>query len=248
VKGLRLLPAVLYAAAAAVAIPQPAKLVMVTEVWAPYRMNDSSSASGFSGIDIDLMTALEARLGIPIEIRRVPWARALEMMREGQADLITGIARTAERAEYMKYIPTSYSAVRPRFFTQKGKRMAVKDYADLLGKSIGMSLHSSYFPRFDADAALSKVGLSTEEQVLKMLALGRVDLAIGTDPNLSWDISRMGFRDSLEPTVWQPADNTPLYLAVSSKSAAVGLAGRIDEIVRALLAEGVIARILASYR
>lgn len=244
----RLLIAVLFSAAAATTVPQPAKLVMVTEVWAPYRMNDPASASGFRGIDIDLMTVLESRLGIPIEIRRVPWARALEMMREGQADLITGIAKTAERAEYMKYVPTSYSAVRPMFFAQKGKGATVRGYGDLLGKSIGMSLHSSYFARFDADTALNKVGLSTEEQILKMLALGRIDLAIGTDPNLSWDISRLGFRGTLEPTVWQPADNTPLYLAVSLKSSAVDLVERIDGIVRALLSDGSIERITSAYR
>lgn len=244
---LRLLITVLLSAAAS-AVSQPAKLVMVTEVWAPYRMNDPASVSGFRGIDIDLMTALETRLGIPIEIRRVPWARALEMMREGQADLITGIARTEERAEYMKYIPTSYSAVRPMFFTQKGKGTTVRSYEDLLGKSIGMSLHSSYFARFNADTTLNKVGLSTEEQILKMLALGRIDLAIGTDPNLSWDIARLGFRDTLEPTAWQPADTTPLYFAVSLKSSAVDLVERIDGIVRAMLSDGSIARITAAYR
>lgn len=238
-------------AAAMVVFPllaDPAKLVMVTEVWAPYRMNDATSPSGFAGIDIDLMSALEAKLGVPIVIQRVPWARALEMMREGQADLITGIARTSEREVFMRFIPTSYSAVRPRFYAPKGKGATVRSYADLKGKSIGMSTNSSYFPEFDADASLGKMGLSTEEQILKVLALGRIDLAIGTDPNLSWDIARLGYKDKVERTSWQPEATTPLYLAVSRKTQASDLAGRIDAILAGLLSDGTMDRILAKYR
>ena len=233
---------------AAAAAAQPARLVMVTEVWPPYRMDDPASASGFSGIDVDLMAALEARLGLPIEIKRVPWARALEMMRAGQADLITGIAWTAERATYMTYVPTSYSSVRPMFYAPRGKGAAVKSYDDLYGKGIGMSTHSSYFPRFDADGALDKIPLSTEEQILQMLSLGRLGLAVGTDPNLGWDIARLGLRELVEPTAWQPEERTPLYLALSMKSPAAALAGRIDAAVKAMLADGTIERILAKYR
>ncbi len=227
---------------------QPATLVMVTEVWPPYRMDDPSSPSGFKGIDIDLCMALEKRLGIRIDIRRVPWARALDMMRSGQADLITGIARTVEREEFLHYLPTSYSVVRPMFFAPKGQGNLVRSYEELYGKSIGLSTHSAYFPRFNTDADLNKQSLSTETQILQMLALKRIDLAIGTDPNLSWDIARLGLKDAVEPTAWQPEERTELFLAISKKSPAASLLGRIDAELRAMLADGSMAAIQAAYR
>jgi polar amino acid transport system substrate-binding protein len=227
---------------------QPASLVMVTEVWPPFRMNDPQSPSGFSGIDIDLTLELSARIGIPIEIARVPWARALDMMRTGTADLITGVAWTEERARFMSYATTSYASVRPMFLATRGRGAAVQAYGDLQGKSIGLSTNSAYFPRFNDDNALNKIGLSTEVQILQMLAVGRIDLAIGTDPNLSYDLARLGLKDKVEPTAWQPDYQTALFVAASARSSAASLVGQIDQAIQSMLADGTMDRILKSYR
>ncbi len=227
---------------------QATTLIMVTEVWPPFRMDDAASPSGLTGIDIDLCIALEKRLGIRIDIRRVPWARALDMMRSGQADLITGIARTGERELFLHYLPTSYSVVRPMFFAPKGQGALVRSYEELYGKSIGISTNSAYFPRFNADAGLNKQSLSTEAQILQMLALKRIDLAIGTDPNLSWDIARLGLKDAIEPTAWQPEERTELFLALSKKSPAAALLERMDAALRAMIADGSMDAIKAAYR
>ncbi len=227
---------------------QPAKLVMVTEVWPPFRMNDESTPSGFRGIDVDLVVELASRLGMFIEIARVPWARALEMMRTGAADLITGIAWTEERAQYMRYVPTSYASVRPMFFAPAGKGDTVRSYGDLRGKAIGMSRNSAYFPEFNDDGALNKIDLTGEVQIIQMLALGRIDLAIGTDPNLSWDIAKLGLKGKVEPTAWQPDYHTDLFVAVSAKSPAADLVERIDRAIKAMLEDGTMETILKAYR
>jgi polar amino acid transport system substrate-binding protein len=245
---LALILCIALAATLAAQPSQPSTLIMVTEVWPPYRMDSASSASGFTGIDIDLCLALEKRLGIRIDIQRVPWARALDMMRSGQADLITGIARTSERELYLHYLPTSYSVVRPMFFAPKGQGSLIRSYEDLYGKAIGMSTHSAYFPRFNADKGLNKQSLSAEVQILQMLALKRIDLAIGTDPNLGWDIARLGLKDAVEPTAWQPEERTELFLAISRKSSAAMLVERMDAALRAMIADGSMEAIQAAYR
>ncbi len=251
-RSLRPFPAlvlvILLAVTMVVTQAQPTSLVMVTEVWPPFRMNDAQSPSGFAGIDIDLTLELSARIGIPIEIARVPWARALEMMRTGTADLITGVAWTEERAQFMAYAATSYASVRPTFLAPKGRGASVQAYGDLQGKSIGLSTNSAYFPQFNEDKTLKKVGLSTEVQILQMLALGRIDLAIGTDPNLSWDTARLGLKDKVEPTAWQPDYRTALFLAVSAKSQAANLVGQIDQAIRSMVADGMMDQILNAYR
>lgn len=227
---------------------QPAGIVMATEHWPPFRMNDEASPSGFSGIDIDVMDKLSQVLGVPIEIQRQPWARALEFMRNGQADMITGIARTQEREEFMHFIPVSYAAVRPVFYTQKGKGRLVQSYEDLYGPSVGYSLKSAYFEPFNSDARIKKVGLSTEVQMLHVLALGRIDILIGTDPNMAYEVSRLGYQDVLEPTAWQPSDRTELFIALSRRSPVMERAGEIERAMRQLLDDGTISTILGAYR
>jgi polar amino acid transport system substrate-binding protein len=95
---------------------------------------------------------------------------------------------------------------------------------------------------------LNKVGLSTEVQILQMLALGRIDLAIGTDPNLSWDMARLGLKDKVEPTAWQPDYRTALFVAASARSPAAGLVGQIDQAIQSMMADGMLGWILDTYR
>jgi polar amino acid transport system substrate-binding protein len=225
------------------------RLIMVTEHWPPFRMNDESTPSGFRGIDIDVVNKLAEALGIAIEIQRHPWARALEQMRSGEADLITGIARTPEREAFLHYVPISYAAVRPVFYTQRGKGHLFRSYQDLYGPSVGYSLNSAYFEPFNSDARINKVGLSTEEQLLHVLALGRIAVTVGTDPNISHEIARLGYREVLEPTSYQPAEKTELFLALSRKApASMALAPEIEQVLRRLVANGTIDQIVNAYR
>jgi polar amino acid transport system substrate-binding protein len=230
------------------AIFAQSRIVMVTEEWPPFRINNASTLSGFSGIDIDLMKKLEQALGIPIEIQRHPWARALEMMREGHADMITGIAYTAERSEFIQYIPSSYASVTPVFYTQKGKGAGIRSYADLSGKSIGYSTNSFYYEPFSSDGRLNKVSLTTEIQILQMLSLSRLDVAIGTDPNMSWDVKRLGYGDKLEMTEYKPSATTQLYIGLSRKSSIIAMATAIDVAIRGMKEDGSINRITEAYR
>lgn len=231
-----------------VAMGQNDRLIMVTEEWPPFRINDQKSPSGFRGIDIDIVERLAEELGVAIEIQRHPWARALEMMRNGQADMVTGAAHTPDREIFMHYVPVSYCAVRPVFYTRKGQGQSIRSYQDLYGRKIGYSLHSAYFEPFNSDTRLSKVGLSTEQQLLQVLTLKRLDLVIGTDPNISYDMARLGLTEQLDPTVYTPPDKTELFITLSRKSPAMGLASQIELVLRELMDDGTIETILERYR
>lgn len=224
------------------------KLIAVTEVWPPFRIEAPESERGFRGIDIDIVDRLAEYLDIEIEIQRHPFARALEMIKTGEADLITGIAFSETRDEFIVYIPTSYFAVGPVFYTQKGRGDRIETYDDLYGLKIGYSLHSVYFEPFNSDEGLNKIGIPTEEQLIKMVALNRLDATVGTNPNLAYDISRYGLKDRVEKTHYIPADKTPLYLGLSQKHQDSELKNKIDEFLGQLLQSGEIIKIVSTYQ
>lgn len=224
------------------------RIIIATEYWPPFRISDDTNHSRFRGIDIDIINELSKALGVGIEIQHHPWARALEQIRNGQADMITGIAYTKERDRYMYYVPISYCSVHPVFYTRKGKEKLIRTYKDLYGQSVGYSINSVYFEPFDDDSHIDKIGVSTESQLLKVLALGRIDFIIGTDPNISFEIARLGYRDRLVPTEYQPSENTRLFMAISRKSPVMSQSKKIEQILQRLLSEGTIDKIINSYR
>jgi polar amino acid transport system substrate-binding protein len=227
---------------------QTTRIIMVTEEWPPFRINDDKMPSGFRGIDIDIAEKLSESLGIKIEIQHHPWARALEQIRNGHADIITGVAYNKERESFMYYIPVSYYSVRPVFYARKGKEGMIKSYKDLYGPSVGYSINSVYFEPFDSDTQIKKTGLSTEAQLLQVLALGRIDVIIGTDPNISYEVARLGYRDVLRPTAYQPTEKTELFIAVSRKSPAIARVKKMEQILLDLINDGAIDKIIGSYR
>lgn len=221
---------------------------LVSEIWPPFRIKKSESPCSGCGIDMDLLLELEMRMDIHFDITFCPWSRALEKLKTGQADIIAGIAYTEERNQFAFYVHPSYAAVKPVFYTKSKNGSDVQSYSDLTGKTIGLSRDSAYFDPFNSDSSLNKVYLKTEKNILDMLAIGRIDLAVGTNPNMAFDVARYGYRDRLEPTDYQPENPTNLFLAISRKSRLLGMAGLFEETLNEMLADGTMDEILNKYK
>lgn len=121
-------------------------------------------------------------------------------------------------------------------------------YNDLYQFKIGYSLHSAYFEPFNSDAKLHKIGISTEEQLVKMVALGRIDLIIGTNPNLAYDIKRYGFKDKVEQVNFMPPKTTPVYIGLSKKYENALLKKKIDDYLKQMINNGELKQILEQYQ
>ncbi|MCP5452434.1 MAG: amino acid ABC transporter substrate-binding protein [Spirochaetaceae bacterium] len=224
------------------------RFVMVTDTWAPFRMEEARLGSGNDGIDFQVIRRIGEELGLELEIQYHPWARALELLRVGRADLMTGVAYSPERDEYLLYVPTPYAAVRPALYTRAGMASTVRSYGDLAGKTIGQSAASVYFEPYDSDGSLDKLNLQYEEQLLRMLVLGRVDVVVGTEPNIGWDASRLGLSGLVEPALYEPEGRTELFIVVSERSPLGSRSAEIDAVIRRMLASGEIDAIMAAYR
>ena len=227
------------------AFPQRA-LVLVTEVWAPYRIVDDSGA--LSGIDVEIVHALERKLGMTIEIKLYPWSRCIRLMQSGDADLMSGIAWSDERSTFIWYLRPSYNQARPIFYARTGMGASIASYNDLSGKRIGQSPDTVYFDPYDSDSALTKITLTDEGQILRLLSLGRIDVAVGTSPNIEWDIKRLGYSGAFERAAYEPPIVTDLFFGVSKKSSAMSLADDLERALGELAAEGAIEGIIKKYQ
>lgn len=227
---------------------QETTYLLVTEIWPPFRIEDESNPRGLSGIDIDLILEIEKRLNIQIEILECPWARALYMIEHGLADLIIGLAYTEERARFATYIDVPYAAVEPVFYTTYGRSGEFQNYEDFAGKSIGQSRDSAYFDKYNSDNSLNKIPYDSEKQILDLLVLDRIDLGIGTNPNMAYDIARYGYREKLEPTNYSPPDSTDLYLAFSQESQKIQVFDIFSKIMKEIVLDGTMENILKKYR
>ena len=224
---------------------QTREYVLVTDFWPPFRIEGEHGA--IQGIDIDLAARLEARLGIKIHIQRVPWVRALSMMREGKADLMSGLAHSPEREIYILYPSPAYAQIRPVFYQLAASPKPIQRYEDLTGLRIGYTRGSVYFDPFDSDGRLTKQSATDETQLLRMLLGRRFDTIVGSDLQVDYELRQRGFVGEVVKAGYRPEKTTPLYFGISRKSPLAARATEFGQALAGLQADGTIAAILARY-
>lgn len=232
-------------AALAASGEHPREYLLVTDFWPPFRIEGENGA--MQGIDIELIAKLETRLKIKIRVQRVPWVRALGMMRDGTADLMSGLARTQERETFILYQAPAYAEIRPAFYQLATNAQPIKRYEDLAGTRIGFTRGSVYFEPFDSDNALNKLSATDETQLLRMLLGRRFDVIVGSDLQVDYELRQRGFASEVVKAAYRPAKTTPLYFGISRKSPLAAEASELGRALAELQADGTIAAILARY-
>lgn len=214
---------------------------VATDYWPPFRQQGNNGK--LRGYDIDLMREIGLRMDSSFSFVRYPWSRCLDNMKTGRSDLMTGLAKTAEREQYMLYTDISYHQCNAAFYMRAGRGSQVKSYDDLSGLIVGYTRDSAYFEPFDSDNTLMKVAVADEKTLIRMTRRGRLDAFVGTDCQVLTDIRQMGLEDEIESTDYAPDAGVKLYIGVSRQSE---LAARMDELNQALedaVQSGVIQRL-----
>ena len=95
-------------------LQQPQTLVVVTEDYAPAAFVKNGEIVGF---DVDIARAVFDRLGVSYQIKLVPWARAMNMLKHGEADVGLHVSFSEDRAPYLIWPRNSVWQADFAFFT-----------------------------------------------------------------------------------------------------------------------------------
>ncbi|XXJ19037.1 substrate-binding periplasmic protein [Desulfovibrio caledoniensis] len=178
---------------------------LVCDIWPPYQME---TENGYTGLSVDVVRAVYTRMGMDnIEIMALPWKRALDMVRFGDADGLFSANLTPERALSFAYPKEPLFESPWVIWTRKGT--TIRSLNDLKGKKIGVVLGYSYTPEFwDFIQTYCSVEEVYSDKInFRKLALGRLDATVadigngltlaasvegGIHPNFDYEIKRDG--------------------------------------------------------
>lgn len=221
------------------------QFVIAIDEWPPFRIIENEK---ILGLDIDVWNEIANRVGIKIKFERYPWARALKKMEDGEVDAMGGLAKTTERANFIQYTNQPYFTCTTVFYLQKGKGTTLSKYSDLYNfNNIGFVFGSFYFDPFNSDTKLKKEGVATEDQLLKLLESKRLDLIIGTECQVDYELKKLGWNNKFDKGVYRPGNNVDLYIGVSKKSKLSNKINDINKAITDMLKEGKIKEFLPRY-
>ncbi len=149
------------------------KIIAVGDPWPPFIDPDSPS----QGIILEIARAAYKTQNYEIEMKFVPWARAIEGVKEADYDVLLGTWYTKERTEFLLY-SDSYLENKIKFIKRKGDNFEFNGLDSLTGKNVGVVRGYGY-----GDAFLSATNFNRPEgknlmTSIKKLVAERVDLTL----------------------------------------------------------------------
>lgn len=228
------------------AAPLPPLSLVYFDSFAPFSQRQSDGS--MSGIFIDIMNELLGRrLGLPLRHEGYPWARAQQMVRNGEADGFV----TVPTEERLAYTVASQEWVTQGRFTMFVRRdaAALRERLDKaqgvdalrglkLGSYLGNGWVKSRFADKDWDVSYS----SSRSHALRMLAARRFDVLVDSSNATQAALKAIGLdAEIVELTPVLESSETRLMLSRSSPH--VGRLPQIDAALRRMKADGTLARL-----
>ncbi|PWC52712.1 hypothetical protein TSO221_13270 [Azospirillum sp. TSO22-1] len=204
-----------------------------------------------AGIAYEVVTEALKRAGHQATVEVMPWARALDMARDGQADGLFTAYRTPEREQFLNY---STEVVVPQvvsLFVRKDSPVAFGgDLAQLAKYKVGVVNQISYGPLVD-DAIKAGILQDLEksndsDNNVKKLVQGRFDVMPSNRYVAQYILKKQGVADQvkeLQPEV----QSIPSYIAFTRAKDTTALRTAFDAALAAMKADGSFQTILDKY-
>lgn len=200
-----------------------------------------------SGIDIEIINRIAAKLDMAVSYRRYPFARCIKNMEEGTVDVMAYLSFKEERTSYMRYIQPAYMNGVKAFFVLKDNGKKINKYEDLFGLTVGVSRGTKHQKQFDTEQRINRVEVTSTEQMLSMLLLKRLDAVIDNDTGGMYHINRLGLSDKIVMAEYKIGLKNNGYFAFSKNSRHLDKADAFENALREMQKNGEIERLVQQF-
>ena len=173
------------------------KVIVVTDNgYPPYSFGNTEKAEGLYP---RLIKTIFARMGITVNLKALPWDKAVNEGKEGNAAVI-GIYKNNERLKIFDYSEPIFEE-RLAVYTKRGKTFDFNQLSDLKGKRIGLNRGWSYGEAFDNARKKYHFNVNesqTNEQGFHKLVRGTIDCLIADQVAASQIIRHENLSDQVE--------------------------------------------------
>jgi polar amino acid transport system substrate-binding protein len=220
------------------------ELIIVCEEYPPYEFLEDGQPRGLC---VELVQEACQRLGREPVFRFMAWTQALEQVQSGQAQAIMSLYRTPEREAFLVFPTRPLAEERVATMVRKGSGVRVRGVADLAGLRVGVNTGYAYGPLIDDLQGLDKVAAADPAALLRDLAEGRSDVALGNELTLTHVARQLRLAHLLENQRTLSAAPLFIGLAKAQGAQAQELAKGLDRVLKELEDEGIARRIRAQY-
>ncbi|NND45694.1 MAG: amino acid ABC transporter substrate-binding protein [Xanthomonadales bacterium] len=228
------------------------ELVMGWDPWEPYQYEIAGGQ--VLGLDVDLLTAVTNHADCRLSFRKGSWRELLQMLREGEIDILGGATRTPEREQFA-WFTEPYRDEQFSLFVAATRLDELRDMsleqmmnADLQIGVVEDYLYGERISAFQDDSGYQDqfVYSAMSETNLSRLLMAQVDAAIEDKYVGAAIIRHKNLGNDIVPHPMQFTSN-PVSIMVSRASVDDAKFERLDASVAYLRENGAIDKVLAQY-
>ena len=199
----------------------------------------------FVGENIEIATLLSKSINLRPIFIRCPFARCLSMVKQGKADMIMGLKKSSEREKDLIFLNPPYMVqyYPLRFFTLASKKTVINNFDDLKKLTVGTLRGGSYFELFDNSKSITKVEITSREQLVQMLLRGRIDTFIEREQSILPLLPLEDYQQKFSLANYQYDKAVNSYIAISKHSNIKVYTERLSKQLQNLVTDGTIKNI-----
>ena len=207
--------------------------------------NDRQEAEG--GV-VEIVRTVMAQLGHDVDIRVLPWTRAMQMVAGGKADAIFTAYRNSEREKFLEYSEEVLFDQEIYFYKKKGSPVDFDGYiASIRDARIGIVSTISYGQEFDRYRQFIRLDKANQlAHNFGKLVKGRIDLLPSSYYVAESTIQQMGVAAQVE-RLPQMIESLPSFIAFSRKRDLHGVRLAFDDQLKTLKSTGEYEQILRKH-
>ncbi|WP_026317788.1 substrate-binding periplasmic protein [Algicola sagamiensis] len=152
------------------------KIVGVGVVWPPFFIQDKTN----KGVAVEIVETALKQQGIEMEMKYLPWARAVDGVKDGKFEALVGVWKTKEREKFLLF-SEHYLENSIKFIKKKGDNFEYNGLESLKGKKVGIVRDYGYGDKFLKSDLFSRPIASGIMKNVKKLISGRIDLTLGDE-------------------------------------------------------------------
>jgi polar amino acid transport system substrate-binding protein len=216
----------------------------------PYTYITSDKPDVIQGISVDITRQVLSQLGCELNLIEMPWARALQSLKTGYIDILSGAYNTEERKEFAYFSKQALYSPNILFIRKEDTNLwQFTSLEDIINTSfnLGVQINVSYSQHYDTlktqdNFARHLTTNSSRESLWKMLSLNRIDGVIADKATGNQELKKLGFINSIIPSQLI-VSNDASYFAFSKKTIDLKFISLFDEALNNLIDDGTLNRI-----
>jgi polar amino acid transport system substrate-binding protein len=228
------------------------QLTMGWDPWEPYHYRTPTGET--AGLDVELITAAAGAADCELSFRQADFVDLLQMLRDGEVDLLPGATPTEERETFARFsVPYRSESFRIWVRAAERERYAGWTLRDLLEDGRRVGLTEGFIYGDEAEALLAQPDfqgqiVSSRIGDLNLLRLIDYDIdAMIEDPFVATSIQRrLGLEDDVV-ALEQPLVSGTVHLMFSRESVEAETVDRFNAGLEAVIEDGTRSRILERY-